>query len=163
MKTWCHFRVWAVIYCNLHSGSIKCVCSAVLVQSQPVTRLETIRGSTSICSILIRSSPGKAKYLISLRDRLWGRKAKPRITPGFIYTFAHTRTHKSTNVHKVRQSQPCAEKTVLNLHQAALTQSHGGDGEQNEQVPLEETFDAVPADGAYPLLHAAGSPLHCPA
>lgn len=45
---------------------------------------------------------------------------------------------------------------------SSLTQSHGGDGEQNKQVPLEETFDAAPTDGAHPLLHAAGSPLHDP-
>lgn len=67
------------------------VCSFVLVISQPVTRLEMMRGSTSICSILISSSPGKAKYLISLRDSLWGRKVKPRITPRFAST--HTSTH----------------------------------------------------------------------
>lgn len=52
----------------------------------PVTRLETMRGRTSICSILISSSPGKAKYLISLRVRLWGRRVKPSMTPGHTHT-----------------------------------------------------------------------------
>lgn len=44
-----------------------------------------------------------------------------------------------------------------------LTQSHGSDGEQNEQVPLQETLHTGLADGAHPLLHAACSPLHGPA
>lgn len=56
-------------------------------------------GSTSICSILIRSSPGKEKYLISLRVRRWGRTAKPRITPACTHT------------HRVRSSLLPAEKT----------------------------------------------------
>jgi hypothetical protein len=51
----------------------------------PVIRLEMMRGRTSICSILISSSPGKAKYLIFLRVRLWGRRAKPSMTPGYMH------------------------------------------------------------------------------
>lgn len=42
----------------------------------------------------------------------------------------------------------------------SLTQSHSSDGEQNEQVPPEETFEAFPVDGADPLLHAPCFLLH---
>lgn len=138
--------------------SIECVCCSVLVRSQPVTRLEMMRGSTSICSILISSSPGKAKYLISLRDSLWGRKVKPRITPEYIciHTDKHTRLQTQTN-------QVTSENTVSILRRpSSLTQNHGSNSKQNEQIPLEESFGAVPTDGAHPLLHAAGSPLHGP-
>lgn len=44
-------------------------------------RLETSRGSTSICSILISSSPGKEKNFTSRYDILYGRRAKPRMIP----------------------------------------------------------------------------------
>lgn len=49
--------------------------------SIPVMRLETSRGSTSICSILISSSPGKEKYFTSRYDILYGRREKPSIMP----------------------------------------------------------------------------------
>lgn len=64
---------------------------------------------------------------------------------------------KHTHIHTVDRLQ---KKQCLT---SSLTQSHRSDGEQNEQVPLEETSDALPADGAHPLLHAARSPLHDPA
>jgi len=43
----------------------------------PAITLEIMRGSTNICRSLIRSSPGKVKYVTSLADILMWRKAKP--------------------------------------------------------------------------------------
>lgn len=106
----------------------------------PVTRLETIRGSTSIFSILISSSPGKEKCLISLWDRLWARSAKPRITPEEIST---TSTTINTHTH--------TERTTTAAHVPSLTQSHGGHSGQNKQVPPDEACDTASEDGAHPL------------
>lgn len=61
---------------------------------------------------------------------------------------------------KTSQTEPGTDRTNGCKLRFLLTQSYGGNGEENKQVPPEESFEALLADGAEPLLHDAGSPLH---
>jgi hypothetical protein len=58
------FHDWSNPGSFLKIGLWVCPGNAKWLGLSPVTRLETMRGNTSICSILMSSSPGKEKYLI---------------------------------------------------------------------------------------------------